>query len=328
MADIQQTHGELARHALATQTSGGKQTNGAALLAARLTRSQADPVRQVTAPVVRWEGAASTEAQDELVAEEPLEVRAATTPPADHVAVAPAETIAVIMRTPGHDAELALGFLLSEGLITSGAEIVTVRSGSDADGLPSPNIAEVVCAPGVDLALRAKHAGYSRQFAVNASCGVCGKNSVADACASLPTLPPDDFAVAPATLYGLPERLRAEQRVFSFTGGLHAAALFDAQGDLLALREDVGRHNAVDKLVGRALLDGALPLRDRILLVSGRLSFEIILKAMAAGIPIVAAVSAPSSLAVDLAEAGGVTLAAFLRGTHVNVYTHPQRIHA
>jgi FdhD protein len=241
-------------------------------------------------------------------------------------AATPGATIAVIMRTPGHDDELALGFLFGEGLIMGGDEIARVQTGADSDGLPSPNIVEVVAGPGVDLAGRAHDAGYSRQFAVNASCGVCGKNSVAAACASLPPLPPDDFAVAPTTLYRLPDRLRAEQRVFSYTGGLHAAALFTADGELLAMREDIGRHNAVDKLVGRALLDGALPLRDRILLVSGRLSFEIILKALAAGIPIVAAVSAPSSLAVDLADAGGVTLAAFLRGERVNVYTHPQRI--
>ena len=294
-----------------------------------VTRSHADPVRQVTAPAVRWQGAHASPTEEELVAEEPLEVRGAPPVGSDASsgdAPTPDATIAVIMRTPGHDEELALGFLFGEGLLFGGDEIAAVRAGADADGLPSPNIVEVVTARGVDLARRAQDAGYSRQFAVNASCGVCGKNSVAAACASLPPLPFDDFAVAPTTLYGLPDRLRAEQRVFSYTGGLHGAALFDARGELLAMREDIGRHNAVDKLIGRALLDGALPLRDRVLLVSGRLSFEIILKALAAGIPIVAAVSAPSSLAVDLADAGGVTLAAFLRGDHVNVYTHPQRI--
>lgn len=299
----------------------------AAPLSANVTRSHADPMRQVTAPTVRWQGAEAATATDELVAEEPLEVRAAPATP-DDGASTPGATIAVIMRTPGHDEELALGFLFGEGLIAGGNEIVGVRLGADNDGLPSPNIVEVVAQQGVDVARRAQDAGYSRQFAVNASCGVCGKNSVAAACASLPPLPPDDFAITPTTLYSLPNRLRAGQRVFSYTGGLHAAALFTADGELLAMREDVGRHNAVDKLVGRALLDGALPLRDRVLLVSGRLSFEIILKALAAGIPIVAAISAPSSLAVDLADAGGVTLAAFLRGERVNVYTHPQRIRA
>ncbi len=284
-------------------------------------RSQADPLRQVRAPLVRWHGATAEQAEDELVAEEPLEVRAVSAEPAGS-----ATTLAVIMRTPGHDEELAAGFLFSEGLLASRAELALLRPGSDADGLPSPNVIEVVTVPGIDLAQRAQQAGYSRQFAVNASCGVCGKNSVMEACATLLPLPDDGFVVLPDTLYALPERLRAEQRVFRATGGLHAAGLFDRHGALLALREDVGRHNAVDKLVGRALLDGALPLRERILLVSGRLSFEIVLKALAAGIPIIAAVSAPSHLAVDLAEAGGVTLAAFLRGASVNVYTHPQRI--
>jgi len=296
-------------------------------LAHGVTRSHADPLRQVSAPVMRWQGAAATTEADELAAEEPLEVRAA--PAASAIATGePGTTIAVIMRTPSHDDELALGFLFSEGLIMGADEIAGVRPGADNDGLPSPNIVEVFAAPGVDLARRAQEAGYSRQFAVNASCGVCGKNSVAAACATLPPLPPDEFTVAPATLYALPDQLRAEQRVFRYTGGLHAAALFTGAGDLLAMREDVGRHNAVDKLIGRALLDGELPLRDRILLVSGRLSFEIILKALAAGVPIVAAVSAPSSLAVDLAEVGGVTVAAFLRGERVNVYTHPHRIQA
>ncbi|HLY30655.1 MAG TPA: formate dehydrogenase accessory sulfurtransferase FdhD [Ktedonobacterales bacterium] len=285
-------------------------------------RSQADPLRQVRVSLVRWHGATADDAEDELVAEEPLEVRVA--PDGDTSAT----TLAVIMRTPGHDEELAAGFLFSEGLLTSHAELTALRSGSDADGLPSPNVIEVVPVSGLDIAQRAQEAGYSRQFAVNASCGVCGKNSVMAACAVLPPLPADDFAITPDTLYALPDRLRAEQRVFRATGGLHAAGLFDSQGKLLALREDIGRHNAVDKLVGRALLDDALPLRERILLVSGRLSFEIVLKALAAGIPLVAAVSAPSQLAVDLAESGGVTLAAFLRGASVNVYTHPWRIHA
>lgn len=284
-------------------------------------RSQADPLRQVRAPLMRWHGASAEVAEDELVAEEPLEVRAVSAGPTGGTT-----TLAVIMRTPGHDEELAAGFLFSEGLLFSCAELGALRVGADADGLPSPNVIEVIPANGIDLAQRAQAAGYSRQFAVNASCGVCGKNSVMEACATLPALPDDGFVVAPEVLYALPERLGAEQRVFRATGGLHAAGLFDRAGALLALREDVGRHNAVDKLVGRALLDGALPMRERILLVSGRLSFEIILKALAAGIPIIAAVSAPSHLAVDLAEAGGVTLVAFLRGNSMNVYTHPQRI--
>ncbi len=232
------------------------------------------------------------------------------------------------MRTPGHDEELAAGFLYSEGLIRGPHELAGFAPGSDPDGLPSDNVLDVCAVPGVDLQRRVQEEGYTRQFAVNASCGVCGKNSVAAACAALPPLPDGALRLEPAVLISFPDRLRAGQQVFAHTGGLHAAGLFDASGALLALREDVGRHNAVDKLVGRALLDGALPLAERVLLVSGRLSFEIVLKALAAGIPLVAAVSAPSSLAVDLAQASNITLVGFLRGSGFNVYTHPWRIAA
>ncbi|HEX8033204.1 MAG TPA: formate dehydrogenase accessory sulfurtransferase FdhD [Ktedonobacterales bacterium] len=290
------------------------------------SRSEIDPLQQATALVERWHGGASEETRDELAMEEPLEIRATSRPDGGVATAEVTETLAVIMRTPGQDDELAAGFLYGEGLLMGRHELVGLRPGSDADGLPSDNVLEVVTAPVVDLVDRMHASGYSRQFAVNASCGVCGKNSVAAACATLPPLPRDGFSVSPAVLYGLPERLRARQQVFSHTGGLHGAGIFDASGALLALREDIGRHNAVDKLVGRALLDDGLPLSERILLVSGRLSFEIVLKAAAARIPIIAAVSAPSSLAVELAEASGITLAAFLRGEHVNVYTHPWRI--
>ncbi len=285
------------------------------------TRSLLDPLRQVAAPIVRWEAASAREDTDELVAEEPLEIR--VRPSRD---AAEAETVAVILRTPGHDEELAAGFLYSEGLIFGRDELAGLEPGLDADGLPSPNILDVLPAPGLDLPGRIREGGYSRRFAVNASCGVCGKNTVDAACAAFPRLPLGDFAVSPEVLYTLPERLQAAQRVFHATGGLHGADLFDTAGTLLAAREDVGRHNAVDKLVGRALLDGTLPLRERILLVSGRLSFEIVVKALAARISVVAAISAPSSLAVDLARTGGITLAAFLRGTALNVYSHPERV--
>ncbi len=286
-------------------------------------RSQLDPLREVTVDVVRWRGPSTQSSVDELVTEEPLEVRLAGS--TGDGGVSP-ETLAVIMRTPGHDEELAAGFLFGEGLIAGKHELAALRAGADGDGLPSDNVLDVVPAAGVDLAQRMREEGYSRKFAVNASCGVCGKNSVEAACATLPPLPPDDFWLTPDVLYSLPEKLRAGQRVFEQTGGLHAAGLFDVAGNLVALREDIGRHNAVDKLVGRALLDARLPLRAHILLVSGRLSFEIVLKGLAAGIPIIAAVSAPSSLAVDLAQAGGITLAAFLRGASVNVYTHSSRV--
>lgn len=307
----------------ADEANAANHTNGAgaASVGAAPMRSTSDPLRQVTAPVTRWRGATSHTDQDEVVAEEPLELRALD-------ATGRPETVAVIMRTPGHDDELAAGFLYSEGLLTRAEELLALAPGADSDGLPSPNLLDARTAPGVDLAERMRASGYSRQFAVNSSCGVCGKNTVEAACALLPPIPLGGFSIAPDALYGLPDRLRAGQRVFSATGGLHGAALFGADGRLRSLREDVGRHNAVDKLVGRALLDGALPLSDCALMVSGRLSFEITLKALAARIPLIAAVSAPSSLAVDLARAGGVTLVGFLRGETCNVYTWPERISA
>jgi FdhD protein len=296
-------------------------------------RSSIDPLRQVTSGVIRWHGATSDETSDELVAEEPLELRTRkgdsgdsgeSGDPDDDAHAS--ETVAVIMRTPGHDNELAMGFLFSEGLIGRADEIAALQPGLDNDGLPSPNIIEARCAAGVDVGQRMREAGYSRQFAVNSSCGVCGKNTVEAACALLPPIARDGFTVATTMLYRLPDQLRGEQRVFSATGGLHGAALFDGAGQRIAVREDVGRHNAVDKLVGRALLAGETPLHARVLLVSGRLSYEITLKALVARIPIIAAVSAPSSLAIDLARAGGVTLVGFLRGEGCNVYTWPERI--
>ncbi|MGO8950562.1 MAG: formate dehydrogenase accessory sulfurtransferase FdhD [Ktedonobacterales bacterium] len=288
----------------------------------RVIRSRLDPNRQVTAPLVRWQSGAFTTSVDELAVEEPLDLHVQATSDDDNEV-----SLAAIMRTPGNDDELAVGFLYTEGLLAQRSELAGVRPGTDFDGLPSENILVVRAAGDIDLAKRARESGYSRLFAVNSSCGVCGKNSVSAACAVLPSLSTTDFSVPVHLLYSLPDQLRAKQMVFASTGGLHAAALFDRDAALLGLREDIGRHNAVDKLIGRALLDGELPLHQRILLVSGRLSFEIVLKALAAGIPIVAAVSAPSSLAVDLARAGGITVAAFLRGDHVNIYTHPERIY-
>jgi len=276
-------------------------------------------MRQITIDITRWRGSDFEAASDELVAEEPLEVRLRD-------GQGNARSLAVIMRTPGHDEELAMGFLFTEGLLRDRGEIAALAAGLDEDGLPSPNILDITPSANAVLSRRVEDGGYSRAFAVNASCGVCGKNSVAAACAAFPTVPVGAEAVPAQTLYRLPEQLRSRQDVFSATGGLHAAALFDLGGNLLAVREDVGRHNAVDKLIGRAVLDGTLPLNQRVLLVSGRMSFEIALKALAAGIPIVAAVSAPSSLAVEMCAAGGVTLVGFLRGETMNVYTHSERI--
>lgn len=285
-------------------------------------RSQIDPNRQVTGSLVRWQGSTSSNALDEVAVEEPLELRVRAVGDDGEV------SLAAIMRTPGHDQELAVGFLYTEGLLAQSSEMAGIEFGVDGDGLPSENVLVVRSAAGVDLEKRARESGYSRLFAVNSSCGVCGKNSVAAVCAVIVPLTSIDLVVPIDVLYSLPDRLRAEQQVFASTGGLHAAALFDRDGMLLSLREDIGRHNAVDKLIGRALLDGELPLQQRILLVSGRLSFEIVLKALSAGIPLIAAVSAPSSMAVDLARSGGITIAGFLRGDRVNIYTHPERVAA
>jgi FdhD protein len=247
---------------------------------------------------------------DRLATEEPMEIRV-DEPGGEQ------RTIAVTMRTPGHDFELAAGFLLTEGLIGAD-DLRGVRYCDVPREEQRYNVVTVaVGRPLPDLAARA--------FYTTSSCGVCGKASL-DAldvhCAPVAPGP----AVEPEILTGLPDELRRFQRVFDRTGGLHAAALFDAEGTLLSSREDVGRHNAVDKIVGAELMARSLPLAGRILLVSGRASFEIVQKAAVAGIPMVCAVSAPSSLAVDAARRFGMTLVGFLRDERFNVYSHAERI--
>ena len=252
---------------------------------------------------------------DLLAGEEPLGIRVDGT------------ALTMTMRTPGDDLELAAGFLVSEAVVASPADIAGIKlcdgtacGHADHDGLG--NIADVTLAAGITVA-----PGARRSFLTTSACGVCGKASIADICV-LPhaALAGDATRFAPEMLAGLPDRLHQAQRVFSSTGGLHAAGLFTAGGDLIAVREDVGRHNAVDKVVGWALLDGRLPLTGCVLLVSGRASFELVQKAVLAGIPLLAAVSAPSSLAVELAEEAGLTLVGFLRGPSMNVYTGAQRL--
>ena len=258
---------------------------------------------------------AATSSADLLASEEPLGIRVDGT------------ALTMTMRTPGDDLELAAGFLVSEAVVREPADIAGIKlcdgtacGHADHDGLG--NIAEVTLAEGIAVA-----PGARRNFMTTSACGVCGKASIADICV-LPraALADDATRFTPETLAGLPDRLRAAQRVFSRTGGLHAAGLFTAQGDLIAIREDVGRHNAVDKVVGWALLSGRLPLTGCVLLVSGRASFELVQKAVLAGIPLLAAVSAPSSLAVELAEEAGLTLVGFLRGPSMNVYTGAHRV--
>ncbi|MFR9787970.1 formate dehydrogenase accessory sulfurtransferase FdhD [Streptomyces sp. MB22_4] len=259
------------------------------------------------------DGAVSTRS-DTLVAEEPLEIRLNGKP------------LAITMRTPGDDFALAAGFLVSEGVLAAASDVqnIVYCAGATADGVNTYNVVDVKTAPGVSL----PDFGLERNVYTSSSCGLCGKASL-DAVRTTTHWPIADsprLRVTPALLAELPERLRAAQRVFDRTGGLHAAALFTEDGELLDIKEDVGRHNAVDKLVGRALQNAGLPLSRTVLLVSGRASFELAQKAVMAGIPVLAAVSAPSSLAVDLAAETGLTLVGFLRGSSMNVYAGDDRI--
>jgi FdhD protein len=257
------------------------------------------------------------ERPDQVATEEPMEIRAAG--PGQRPA-----PVAVTMRTPGHDFDLAVGFLLTEGLIDRPTDIAAVKYCDLPDDMEQRfNVVTV------ELTRPLAEDRPERNFNVNASCGVCGKASIDEisvACAVLPG-PPTVAPVPPTLIRGLPDRLRAEQRLFDRTGGLHAAAIFDpADPTKITLREDVGRHNAVDKLAGHALLAGRLPLTGMVMMVSGRVSFEIVQKAARAGVAVIAAVSAPSSLAVAAADALGVALAGFVRGDRFNIYSHPERI--
>jgi FdhD protein len=258
------------------------------------------------------DGDSAREKSDRLVTEEPMEVRL-------HGPGQEPEPLAVTMRTPGHDFELAVGFCLTEGVIQSVADVATVAYCLPEDGVQRYNVVTIRLRRSVDLA------AHQRAFAANASCGLCGKSTLEQveiACGEMGPGP----GVGRSVLVTLPERLRQAQAVFDATGGLHAAACFGVDGQLTSLREDVGRHNAVDKVVGHAGLEGRLPLADQLLLVSGRMSFEIVQKAAMAGIPILCAVSAPSSLAVEAAERLGQTVVGFLRGDRFNVYSHPERV--
>jgi FdhD protein len=259
--------------------------------------------------------------RDDVAVEEPLEIRVA----AGRGPGAPTQTVAVTMRTPGADFELAAGFLAGEGIIARPGDVHQIAYCQDPelDIEQRYNVVTVALAGSVLPDLRA----LERHFYTSSACGVCGKASIdAITMRGCRPLPPGGPRLTPETLYQLPDRLSAAQNVFASTGGLHAAGLFTAAGEVLAVREDVGRHNAVDKLVGWALLSGRLPGSDLVLLVSGRASYEIVQKAVAAGVPVVGAVSAPSSLAVAVAEEFGLTLVGFLRGRRCNVYADSGRI--
>ena len=258
----------------------------------------------VTVPVRRVGAGGTGPKQDFVAVEEPLEIRIG------------GRNVAITMRTPGHDRELAAGFLFTEGILQSSPQIEEIVG-------PEPNVADVRIAQGVVLDLER----LNRHFYMSSSCGVCGKASIESLeNAGCPMLARDRPVVEAAVIHALPEVLRAQQAVFQRTGGLHAAALFDVAGRLVELREDVGRHNALDKLIGKSFLGGSLPLGEHILLLSGRVSFELVQKALMAGIAIIAAVGAPSSLAVEMALRFGLTLAGFVRGGRFNVYAGEWRL--
>jgi FdhD protein len=265
-------------------------------------------VRTADRRIVRIEGGVKRERFDSLAAEEPLEIRLSGVP------------LSVTMRTPGNDFELAAGFLLSEGVLDEPAAIRTI-SYCTGDGTQQ-NVVNVELVPGAPVAR-----AVTRNFVTTSACGLCGRASIEDVRVRAPyEVGGDPVTLSPGLLAELPDRLRAAQRVFSTTGGLHAAGLFDGEGALVCLREDVGRHNAFDKVIGWAAMERRLPLRSHVMLASGRASFELTQKALVAGVPVLASVSAPSSLAVELAASAGMTLVGFLRGATMNVYAGDYRV--
>jgi FdhD protein len=264
------------------------------------------------AGVLKYGDAAGERIEDRLAGEEPLEIRVN------------GEPLTVVMRTPGHDKELVLGLLFGEGVIRTRADAEALSILPNGEHPDLENIIDVKLgdtAPGVERR-------WQRNFLSASSCGLCGVSSIEAVHHAAPPLPEDDLVIDPEVIYSLDASLRAQQQIFASTGGLHAAGLFTLEGDPVVVREDIGRHNAVDKVVGYALDRGLLPLRRHILMVSGRTSFEIVQKALNAGIPVLVAVSAPSSLARDLAQASNQTLIGFLRGRSLNVYSGRRRLRA
>lgn len=271
---------------------------------------------QVQRHVQRLRDGAWHDAPDVVAAEEPMEIRVISG------ADAARKSVAITMRTPGYDFELAAGFLFSEGVVRERDDVVDISYCKDEDEEQRHNIVSVTLRPGLSF----DAARVERNFYTTSSCGVCGKASLdaleIQGCGALE----GGFEVPAATICELPAKLREAQAVFETTGGLHAAGLFDRNGALRALREDVGRHNATDKLFGSEMLAGATPLADSVLMLSGRASFELLQKALVAGVPIVASVGAPSSLAVELAESFNISLVGFVRAGGLNVYTGGERI--
>lgn len=258
--------------------------------------------------VEQWEDGSTSRVQDYLAVEEPLEIRLGDTP------------ISVTMRTPGHDLELAAGFLFTEGIISGAEELKSIEL------VTSATAGNTVSADVVGKDSDNPSDQFQRNFFAASSCGICGKATIESVRVRGIKAPNSKFRIHPNVLCDLPEKLRESQAVFGRTGGLHAAAAFDSTGKLLVLREDIGRHNAVDKVVGWALQNGLLPLSDCALMVSGRGGFEIVQKALVAGVPVLASVSAPSSLAVQMARELGMTFIGFLRGRRFVIYSGPERI--
>jgi FdhD protein len=277
-------------------------------------RSSLDPERVMNVRVTHWKEHIQEQLEDHVTIEEPFEVRL------NH------RSLAVIMRTPGHDRELAMGFLFTERVIHDANDVRAIEDAIDDEGLPLANVVNVDLRTGEQMDPVTQIDHFERHFAVSASCGLCGKNSIDDLMLTVPALEVENLHITASCIYELTRQLRIGQDVFTHTGGLHAAGLFTATGELCLLREDVGRHNAVDKIIGHGLLHNTLPYSRHILVVSGRTSYEIIQKALLAGIPCIAAISAPSSLAIELAYQAGITLIGFLRDHTMNVYTHPERV--
>jgi len=274
-----------------------------------------EPIERVR--VRAREGDTEIERADALAVEEPLAIRVRGRD-------GPAVSFVTTMRTPGHDEELAAGLLFAEGVLGARGDLLALDRPTDPRVAPELRGNVLIATLGPEALLRAQE--LTRGTVMGSACGVCGKTSIENVMPDGAAPLAAKLTVAPEVLYALPDHLRERQSVFAQTGGLHAAALFTPSGELVAVREDIGRHNATDKLVGSRWLEAALPLSDSILVVSGRAGFEIAQKAFAAGVPILASVSAPSSLAVELAESAGVTLVGFLRGRRFNVYAHPARV--
>jgi FdhD protein len=273
------------------------------------SRTTSEPSKIAHHAAAKFRDGAFASIDDALAIEEPLEIRLA------------GRRFTLTMRTPGNDEELAAGFLLAEGFIANAAELGEIRRVRDTKGKDEPNAIDVI----LNVKAEGLRERLKRNFTISSSCGICGKTSIDSITQRIQPIA-SRAKMTSAAILALGAKLRASQEVFAATGGLHACGLFDLEGNLLAAREDIGRHNAVDKIAGWALANDMLPLAKSLMLVSGRLSFEIVQKAAAAGVPILVAVSAPSSLAVELAEEAGITLVGFLRDGSFNVYTHRERI--